>query len=527
MPQPQRNQFAEDDSDFESNSHANEDSTDSDSTDSDEDLVEIRAAIAPARDGATIQEVRQALEMAQNLLLNMRGKCRELLKRNTLLEATTAKGRRGKNLTAKDLALSAKEDTIRAHGRKYSMTHCLWINARIFPLRVPPNIELFGSERWLSPQSIEDGVKAELFKFIPEIDHELMGYKNFAPHFAKGVSGIRSEMVSDVKSCAGAIFRLKSEFFVRGYPRDTQPECRTLLVNPHGEYTKFAPVLFLHPERPNKDEFLETAKLVRVLKVALFGKSSLSATYAPAPKTKGKLWQLRNTTPGMIAAAAVVAIFVLSGDKDLYAKGEKSNILYQQYHNYYRQRLMTGGAWARDITNFFNNALFPETSSSHAALDVADTGTSYNSWEEELERAMEEGGEGPAFPFDTAIIAPQDIAQSSSAAYPPSASAAHPPSALVACPSASVALPASTPVTTPDTLPPVSATAPVILHSPTPIIGAQTHSISSAMQDLALADEAIAVGAIPPKPKPKPRRTKAKAVQDETGAEVRRSGRKK
>ncbi|KAG1885302.1 uncharacterized protein F5891DRAFT_1202031 [Suillus fuscotomentosus] len=527
MPQPQRNQFAEDDSDFESNSHANEDSTDSDSTDSDEDLVEIRAAIAPARDGATIQEVRQALEMAQNLLLNMRGKCRELLKRNALLEATTAKGRRGKNLTAKDLALSAKEDTIRAHGRKYSMTHCLWINAGIFPLRVPPNIELFGSERWLSPQSIEDGVKAELFKFIPEIDHELMGYKNFAPHFAKGVSGIRSEMVSDIKSCAGAIFRLKSEFFVRGYPRDTQPECRTLLVNPHGEYTKFAPVLFLHPERPNKDEFLKTAKLVRVLKVALFGKSSLSATYAPAPKTKGKLWQLRNTTPGMIAAAAVVAIFVLSGDKDLYAKGEKSNILYQQYHNYYRQRLMTGGAWARDITNFFNNALFPETSSSHAALDVADTGTSYNSWEEELERAMEEGGEGPAFPFDTAIIAPQDIAQSSSAAYPPSASAAHPPSALVACPSASVALPASTPVTTPDTLPPVSATAPVILHSPTPIIGAQTHSISSAMQDLALADEAIAVGAIPPKPKPKPRRTKAKAVQDETGAEVRRSGRKK
>ncbi|KAG1894662.1 uncharacterized protein F5891DRAFT_1175948 [Suillus fuscotomentosus] len=475
MPQPQRNQFAEDDSDFESNSHANEDSTDSDSTDSDEDLVEIRAAIAPARDGATIQEVRQALEMAQNLLLNMRGKCRELLKRNALLEATTAKGRRGKNLTAKDLALSAKEDTIRAHGRKYSMTHCLWINAGIFPLHVPPNIELFGSERWLSPQSIEDGVKAELFKFIPEIDHELMGYKNFAPHFAKGVSGIRSEMVSDVKSCA---------------------------------------------ERPNKDEFLKTAKLVRVLKVALFGKSSLSATYAPAPKTKGKLWQLWNTTPGMIAAAAVVAIFVLSGDKDLYAKGEKSNILYQQYHNYYRQRLMTGGAWARDITNFFNNALFPETSSSHAALDVADTGTSYNSWEEELERAMEEGGEGPAFPFDTAIIAPQDIAQSSSAAYPPSASAAHPPSALVACPSASVALPASTPVTTPDTLPPVSATAPVILHSPTPIIGAQTHSISSAMQDLALADEAIAVGAIPPKPKPKPRHTKAKAVQDETGAEI-------
>ncbi|KAG1775240.1 hypothetical protein EV702DRAFT_1199561 [Suillus placidus] len=367
--------------------------------------------------------------------------------------------------------------------------HCLWINAEIFPLRVPPNIKLFGSERWLSPQSIEDGVQAELFKFIPEIDLELMGYKNFAPHFAKGVSGIRSEMVSDVKSCAG-------------YPRDTQPECRALLVNPYGKYTKFAPVLFLHPECPNKDEFLKTAKLVRVLKIALFGKSSLSTTYAPAPKTKGKLWQLQNTTPDMIAAAAVVAIFVLSGDKDLYAKGEKSNIMYHQYHNYYRQRLLTGGAWARDILNFFNNALFPKTSSSHVAPDVADTGTSHNSWEEELEHAMEEGGDGPAFQFD-------------------------PPSASVPCPSStSVGLPAPTPVTTPDTLPPVSATAPIVLRSPAPTIVAPSNSISSAMQDLTLAGKPDVVGAIPPKPKPKPRHIN-KAKADETGAEVRRSGRKK
>jgi hypothetical protein len=71
-------------------------------------------------------------------------------------------------------------------------------------------------------------------------------------------------MVSDVKSCAGAIFGLKSEFFVQGYPCDAQPECQTLLVNPHSKYTKFALVLFLHPEHPNKDEFLKMAKLVWV-----------------------------------------------------------------------------------------------------------------------------------------------------------------------------------------------------------------------------------------------------------------------
>ncbi|KAG2350216.1 hypothetical protein BDR05DRAFT_942722 [Suillus weaverae] len=373
--------------------------------------LKVCAAIAPARDGGTIQEVHQALEMAQNLLLNMCGKCQELLKYNALLEASTAKGRQWKNLTAKDLALSAKEDITWAHRCKYSMMHCLWINAEIFPLRVPPNIKLFGSERWLSPQSIEDGIKAELFKFIPEINLELMGYKNFALHFAKGVSSIRSEMVSDVKSCA---------------------------------------------EHPNKDKFLKTAKLVWVLKVALFRKSSLSTTHAPAPKTKGKLWQLRNTILGMIAAAAVVATRIY-------------------------------------------------------------TGTSHNSWEEEFECAMEEGGDGPAFQFNPVIIAP--VAQSSSVVHQPSASVPCPLSTLVRLPAP------NTPVTTPDTLPPVSATAPVVLCSPAPTIVAPSNSISSAMQDLTLAGEPDVVGAIPPKPKPKPRCNKAKV--DEAGAEVRRSSRKK
>ncbi|KAG1898397.1 uncharacterized protein F5891DRAFT_981809 [Suillus fuscotomentosus] len=320
-------------------------------------------------------------------------------------------------------------------------------------------------------------------------------------HQPKDVSGIHSEMVSDVKSCAGAIFGLNPEFFVRGYPHDTQPECCTMLVNPRGEYTKFTPILFLHPECLNKDEFLKTAKLVQLLglKSSAFGKSSLSATYAPAPKTNTKLWQLWNTTPGMIAAAAVVAIFVLLGDKDLYAKGEKSNILYHQYHNYYRQHLMTGGAWTRDILTFFNNALFPETSSSHVGPDTTDAGTSHNSLEEELEHSMEEGGNGPAFQFDP-VVAP--VTQcSESIVDQSSASVTRPPSASVALPAYYAPAVA---------FPPAPVTAPVTLPSAAPIIMAPSDSISSAMQDLTLAGgpplvEPDVVGAVPPKPKPKPR----------------------
>lgn len=98
------------------------------------------------------------------------------------------KGRRRKNLTTKDLAMAAKEDTIRALGRKYSMTHCLWINTGIFPLHAPPHIDLRGSERWSSPQLMEDGVKAELFEFVPATDHNLLDLKDFGVYVSLPIS---------------------------------------------------------------------------------------------------------------------------------------------------------------------------------------------------------------------------------------------------------------------------------------------------------------------------------------------------
>ncbi|OJA17452.1 hypothetical protein AZE42_14162, partial [Rhizopogon vesiculosus] len=77
------------------------------------------------------------------------------------------------------LALAAKESVVKTHGRKYSITHCLWIDVHIFPLLQCPTIDLSSKECWLSPLAIEDGVKAELFQFIPETDCGLMSHKDF------------------------------------------------------------------------------------------------------------------------------------------------------------------------------------------------------------------------------------------------------------------------------------------------------------------------------------------------------------
>ncbi|KAG1787538.1 uncharacterized protein HD556DRAFT_1448728 [Suillus plorans] len=146
-------------------------------------------------------------------------------------------------------------------------------------------------------------------------------------------------MVSDIKTCAGAIFGLNPEFFLRGYDRGSQEECRLLICSPHGSYTKFAPVLFPRPNSLLPNDFLKSAVLVKILKVSIHGKTLLSSN-VQSSKTKAKIWNLRATMPGMIAAAAIVAIYVLSGDKELLETGQTTKIPYHAYHEFYREHLM-------------------------------------------------------------------------------------------------------------------------------------------------------------------------------------------
>ncbi|KAG1787174.1 hypothetical protein EV424DRAFT_1356603 [Suillus variegatus] len=127
---------------------------------------------------------------------------------------------------------------------------------------------------------------------------------------------------------------------------------------------------------------------------------------------KAKIWELHTATPGLIAAAAVIAIFVLSGDKELVEVGNKPHIPYKDYHNYYRQLLLTGGAWADGVFNFFNNLLF--TTSSSAALTLLDSGLVTG--KRCLSVAMETGAELLELDVSPVIEVPPTAPQSISAA---------------------------------------------------------------------------------------------------------------
>ena len=200
--------------------------------------------------------IDQALEGAQNLLLEMCSKFQVLEKWNALLEAQKRKGHKGKvqNLSNKELWVALKEEGICAYGRKYSATHCLWIPTQIFPLCKNPEINLYSAECWLSPLAIKDGVK--IFKFISKQDHALMAHKDVG------------DAVSPLKSCSCLLLNLNAFILVLAQkygwrcfwasceylPAYLQSLWRTILLGstaqPYGKVYKICPLPFPASRQP-------------------------------------------------------------------------------------------------------------------------------------------------------------------------------------------------------------------------------------------------------------------------------------
>ncbi|KAI6168762.1 hypothetical protein EDD17DRAFT_1750352 [Pisolithus thermaeus] len=346
-------------------------------------LSDERSEFSTSEEELVPSETCQALEEVQNALLELQGKYRAMEMQHSLLQARTTKGCQSwkvSTLMNQELSVALKEETIRTYGRKYSATHCLWVNLVIFPLHDDPQIDLYSSERWVSALAIKDSVKLELFQFIPKEDHPLMAHHVFGDKFCHGIQCVHSEMVSDMKSTGSAVFGLPAEFFLRSFNCFEEPRCCQLLLSPHQKYTNF----------------LKTSLLVWVLQEAFFRKSSLAGGNALGLKPKAKLWNLWSTTAGMVVGTAIMVIFVLSGDTALNMKGDKTQILYLEWHNYFCSCLLKCDACARSVMTYFNNALFPETSASANTEPTETAVEEVDDWELAYQNAFEGGLAAPS-----------------------------------------------------------------------------------------------------------------------------------
>ncbi|KAG1858284.1 hypothetical protein C8R48DRAFT_579702, partial [Suillus tomentosus] len=107
----------------------------------------------------------------------------------------------------------------------------------------------------------------------------------------------------------------------------------------------FPPVLFLGTQDDSslKTVFGNWELLAKVLKAALRGVTSLHQETSGGPKTNARKWNFEQVTPGSIAWAAVIAIFLLSPDTEFQKSGlgKSSGINYKNLFYHYKKLLLT------------------------------------------------------------------------------------------------------------------------------------------------------------------------------------------
>ncbi|KAK1215701.1 hypothetical protein PQX77_021706 [Marasmius sp. AFHP31] len=165
--------------------------------------------------------------------------------------------------------------------------------------------------------------------------YDVLRYTNSAfqtqCEFAEGIGAGRTNAVAKLKAAAGEIYSdfhwVHPNFFAsrqNDKARSENAEARELLGfnSCDTSYALLPPLLYLlfRPEDPNG--LFRSEELMKLAKVLLFGSQSIKPTPGKTKKTMGQLWDIKSSTPGLIAFTAVFARFLFSPDKDFTKAGK-------------------------------------------------------------------------------------------------------------------------------------------------------------------------------------------------------------
>ncbi|KAK0207408.1 hypothetical protein IW262DRAFT_1469506 [Armillaria fumosa] len=172
-------------------------------------------------------------------------------------------------------------------------------------------------------------VKA-LYQEVPEIYHDLI--KSDYEELTLAVHCISFLSIHNMKKSANLIFEgiIPIEVFANGNDRSTDPCCLSLLGydSTRKRYAQCPGLLF--PEGKafkNGPALFRSSALVKILSHVLLGGCSLTTGKKTRP-TNAVLWRKSAITPGAIVFAAIVARFLLTGDKSFMETGESTSIPY-------------------------------------------------------------------------------------------------------------------------------------------------------------------------------------------------------
>ncbi|KAF8585348.1 hypothetical protein K439DRAFT_1615994 [Ramaria rubella] len=246
------------------------------------------------------------------------------------LEVVATKPKKSKASTGEgtsDAQVEAKVvDKIRQLGGKFVIMYMLWITNTQASFQMMLNHDYSPLDRFRP--SIEwkrQGKQADLCEVLPTEVRE--GFKDdfIHPIFNTGMNSKRSNSSSRIRTrLRSRIFGYSPDNFVK--PRWRYDNCRHLVgrkENADGTvfYMPFSPILY---------PFLNQS-LFDIFNVIIHGPTSLDhnpSLKSGGPVTMDIIWDLKEVTPGAIAASAIFAHYALSNDTVFQRQGNSTKIDY-------------------------------------------------------------------------------------------------------------------------------------------------------------------------------------------------------
>ncbi|KAG1907528.1 uncharacterized protein F5891DRAFT_1180531 [Suillus fuscotomentosus] len=238
--------------------------------------------------------------------------------------------------------LVAHEQTISLYAHKYSMTVEMFLDNDLITKKCPDSPTLFNSnDHYKTTLTQESAFLDELYAHFPEHVHQAMQSVN------KCISDACSNKIKKLCGVTGDIFDLPAKYFANpSHNRASIVKIQKMLgvSGKMQTYKIFPHLLFpgLQEDATLKTVFGNWILFAKILRALLHGVTLLHQEPCGGLKTNAQKWNFQQVTPGSIAWAAVMAIFLLSPDTEFLGSGvgKLSTINYRDLFFQYKKLLV-------------------------------------------------------------------------------------------------------------------------------------------------------------------------------------------
>ncbi|EGO25328.1 hypothetical protein SERLADRAFT_407760 [Serpula lacrymans var. lacrymans S7.9] len=354
-------------------------------TESDSDLSQISLRMSPAslyKVETAARNAQIAANAAKEEAKTMRRKYDDAMNevhQDESVERGSKKEKKTKSSRDDD---THHEQVIKGLGHQFEITHALWLHEPTKTFQTTIDDEYDKLDRFGSTAAKVQGQLRDILDIVPATYHGDLPNHWLGRSFRDGMQEQRSNTATRLRSRGATIFNCTEEDL-----RISRKRCAKFsedigrVENANGTST-YHPwnvsvlhrnykgrfdiqTVFLNPilQKPTKQTM---SCIIRGPASVIAMNEGESSRAARNNETMDLTWGLNHTTPGMVAASAVLARWALSPDECLKEKGNESGIRWHDDFDNYLEYLLSGlQKQKKSVLNIFrewDQVLFPNTS---------------------------------------------------------------------------------------------------------------------------------------------------------------------